>query len=127
MSDQLRKSVSHYFHFSQLMLQIHLTQWLLKQISVAADHVKRLSYQVQSSLDIGGIECKVELVQETKHDPAPPGPPPEDPNGFDIYTGPPPLELAHVSTKATGGGVPRQKHKQRLYTRFGRFKRSQPP
>jgi hypothetical protein len=127
MSDQLRKSVSHYFYFSQLMLQIHLTQWLLKQISVAADHVKRLSYQVQSSLDIGGIECKVELVQETKHDPAPPGPPPEDPNGFDIYTGPPPLELAHVSTKATGGGVPRQKHKQRLYTRFGRFKRSQPP
>lgn len=104
-----------------------MSDQLRKSISVAADHIKRLSYQVRSSFDIGGIEWKVELVQETKHDPTPPGPPPEDPNGFDIYTGPPPLELAHVSSRATGGGGPGQKHKHHFHPRFGRFKRNQRP
>jgi hypothetical protein len=74
-------------------------------------------------LDIGGIEWKVELVQETKHETKKDETQlaaQEDPNGFDIYTGPPPLELAHVSTQAFGGGGIGKKHHR---PRLPRFKR----
>ncbi|PMD49431.1 uncharacterized protein K444DRAFT_299858 [Hyaloscypha bicolor E] len=84
---------------------------LRNSISAAAATVKRLSDQVRSSFDIGGIEMRRELVQEIKHEPpAPAGPVEDDPSGFDIYTGPPPLQLAHVSTQAFGGEGPRPKH-----------------
>ncbi|KAN0102694.1 hypothetical protein V8E51_011007 [Hyaloscypha variabilis] len=79
-------------------------------ISAATVIVKRLSEKVRMSFDIGGIEVRSELVQEMKHEtPAAPGPGEEGPSGFDIYSGPPPLQMAHVSTKASGGEGPRPK------------------
>ncbi|KAE9374159.1 hypothetical protein N431DRAFT_464446 [Stipitochalara longipes BDJ] len=95
-----------------------------KSISVAAATVKRVTDQVRSSLDIGGIEIRKELSQEIKHDVmAPPPPPEEDPSGFDIFTGPPPLQLAHVSTQAFSGetaGKPKHHHHPRMPARSRR-------
>jgi hypothetical protein len=60
--------------------------------------------------DIGGIEVRSEIVQEMKYETlAAPGPGEEDPSGFDIYSGPPPRQIAHVSTKASGGKGSRPK------------------
>ena len=96
----------------------------MEQIAVAAATVKRVSNQVRSSLDIGGIEIRKELEQEVKHDVIAPAPDvEEDAMGFDIYTGPPPLQLAHVSTQISSsemGWKPRHNHHPRLPARFGR-------
>jgi hypothetical protein len=63
-----------------------------------------------------------ELVQEIKHEaPAPAGHLEEDPSGFDIYTGRPPLQLAHVSTQAFGGEGPQPKHLR--HSRFTALRR----
>lgn len=89
-----------------------------KQVSVAASTVKRLSDQLRSSFETRGIEIKRTIMQEEKYGEVPLEPTEEDPSGFDIYTGPPPLRLAHVSTQIFTTqelGRPKQHRHPRLH------------